>query len=71
MENKRLLVLFWLGAALILVITFAKLLWVMYFPSLRAGEDKTFLELAQETMPLFIVVVVVGLAVGWLRNRNK
>ena len=69
-EDKKLVALVWVGGALILLLTFGKLLWVKYFQSTHSGENTSLLELLTETVPLLLLAIGIGMFVAWMRNRS-
>ena len=70
-NDKKLAVVVWVGGALILAITFGKLLWVTYFGSGQMGETKQLSGLLVETLPLFLLAVGIGVFVAWLRSPKE
>jgi hypothetical protein len=70
-NDKKIAIIVWAGGAVILVITFGKLLWVRYFSIVYDGQKKPFWDLFMDTIPLFLLVICFGLFMAWLRNRNS
>ncbi len=70
MSDKRIKQIFILFGVVFLCITFGKLYWVKYYASIHTGVDKDVFTLIVDTIPIFIIVVCVGLVVGWIRNRR-
>lgn len=53
------------------MLTFAKLLWVTYFSTSDIGGAINWTELAKDTLPLFMLVVLIGTAVAWFRHPKE
>ena len=70
-NDKKITIIVWVGCSAILMITFGKLLWTRYFSAVYDGQKKPFLDLFIDTIPLFLLVVGIGLFIAWLRNRNS
>ena len=65
------MMIFWICGAAILLLTLGKLAWVVYFGETRDGVEVTFLGILLETIPIFLVVVCIGLLISWKHTIAK